>query len=325
MPRLILLPAFLLHAQDKPPGKCAIPGTVVDALTGKPLNKVDVWVDKDGEEHFRPTASGMTGAEGNFAIAGLKPGRYSLAGSRNGYLDAFYGNSPVTGRRPRDRPAQGPRHAESARPTRELTEAIRGMPYHTTTSRPARHTRALEVYFRAAVPPLRALTFVAPVIYSSGSLGPRWAASLCMRDEQHRVTETLERALDSTLESVDSAEELAVGAARRAGFGDDDLIKIGMAVREAVVNAVVHGNRYSDRKKVHFSVTHSPEQLQVTIADEGDGFDFGNLPDPLAPENLMATSGRGIFLIRSFTDEFRMRRLDRGGTEVTMIKHLVSK
>ena len=102
-------------------------------------------------------------------------------------------------------------------------------------------------------------------------------------------------------------------------------MKIGMAVREAVVNAVVHGNRYSGRKKVHFSVTQSAEHLQVTIADEGEGFNFEDLPNPLAPENLMATSGRGIFLIRSFMDEFRMRRLDRGGTEVTMGKYLVSK
>ena len=139
------------------------------------------------------------------------------------------------------------------------------------------------------------------------------------------MTETLERALDSTLESVDSAEELALGAARRAGFDEDDLMKIGMAVREAVVNAVVHGNRYSGRKKVHFSVTQSAEHLQVTIADEGEGFNFEDLHNPLAPENLMATSGRGIFLIRSFMDEFRMRRLDRGGTELTMGKHLVSK
>jgi serine/threonine-protein kinase RsbW len=146
-----------------------------------------------------------------------------------------------------------------------------------------------------------------------------------MRDESHRVTEALERALDSTLESVDSAEELAVGAAQRAGFDDDDLMKIGMAVREGMVNAVVHGNRYSGRKKVHLSVTQDPERFQVTIADEGEGFDFEHLPDPLAPENLMATSGRGIFLIRSFMDEFRMRRLDRGGTEVTMGKYLVSK
>jgi serine/threonine-protein kinase RsbW len=146
-----------------------------------------------------------------------------------------------------------------------------------------------------------------------------------MRDKRQRVTETLERSLDSTLESVDSAEEMAVGAAQRAGFDEDDLMKIGMAVRESMVNAVVHGNRYSDRKKVRFSVVHNPERLQVVIADEGEGFDFTHLPDPLAPENLMATSGRGIFLIRSFMDEFRMRHLDPGGTEVTLVKYLVSK
>ena len=146
-----------------------------------------------------------------------------------------------------------------------------------------------------------------------------------MRDNQHRVTESLERWLDSTLESVDSAEEIAVGAAQRAGFDEDDLMKIGMAVRESMVNAVVHGNRYSDKKKVRFRVSHSPSELRVTIADEGEGFDFEHLPDPLAPENLMATSGRGIFLIRSFMDEFQMKRLDPGGTEVTLVKHLVSK
>ena len=146
-----------------------------------------------------------------------------------------------------------------------------------------------------------------------------------MRDERHRVTETLERALDSTLESVDSAEELAVGAARRAGFDEDDLMKIGMAVREAVVNAVVHGNRYGDRKKVRLRVAQDPDGLQVTIADEGEGFDFNSVPDPLAPENLLRTSGRGIFLIRSFMDDFQMRRLASGGTEVTLVKNLVSK
>jgi serine/threonine-protein kinase RsbW len=146
-----------------------------------------------------------------------------------------------------------------------------------------------------------------------------------MRDNQHRATETLERRLDSTLESVDSAEEIAVGAAQRAGFDDDDLMKIGMAVRESMVNAVVHGNRYNEKKKVRLSVAHGPDRLQVIIADEGEGFDFDALPDPLAAENLMATSGRGIFLIRSFMDEFRMRRLDPGGTEVTLVKYLVSK
>ncbi len=131
--------------------------------------------------------------------------------------------------------------------------------------------------------------------------------------------------LDSTLDSVDNAEEMAVGAARRAGFGEDDLMKIGMAVRESMVNAVVHGNRYNANKKVHFSVAQTPERFTIRIADEGKGFDSGMVPDPLAPENIMRTSGRGIFLIRSFMDEFQIRQTDPTGTEVTLVKYVVSK
>jgi len=146
-----------------------------------------------------------------------------------------------------------------------------------------------------------------------------------MRENKHHVPETVERSLDSTLESVDSAEELALGLAERAGFGDDDLMKIGMAVRESMVNAVVHGNRYNANKKVRFSVTHSAENLTIRIADEGEGFDVEALPDPLAPENLMRTSGRGIFLIRSFMDEFDIRRREPGGMEVTLVKYTGSR
>jgi serine/threonine-protein kinase RsbW len=92
-----------------------------------------------------------------------------------------------------------------------------------------------------------------------------------------------------------------------------------------MVNAVVHGNRYNAHKKVRLLVTHSPERFTICISDEGDGFDFANIPDPLAPENLMRTSGRGIFLIRSFMDEFEVRRREPRGTEVTLVKYVVSK
>lgn len=146
-----------------------------------------------------------------------------------------------------------------------------------------------------------------------------------MRDHSGHVPEIMEMFLDSTLESVDSAEELTVGVAQKAGFGDDDLMKIGMAVRESMVNAVVHGNRYNANKKVRLAITRGADKLTVKIADQGEGFAFENLPDPLAPENLMRTSGRGIFLIRSFMDEFEMRHLDPGGTEVTLVKYTVSK
>ena len=146
-----------------------------------------------------------------------------------------------------------------------------------------------------------------------------------MSDTQRQRPETVEQSLDSTLESVDSAEELAVAVAKRAGFGEDELMQIGMAVRESMVNAVVHGNRYNANKKVRFCVHRDAEKLAVCIADEGEGFDLSKLPDPLAPENLMRASGRGIFLIRSFMDEVQLRRLEPGGIEITLVKYVTSQ
>jgi len=169
------------------------------------------------------------------------------------------------------------------------------------------------------------LTFAARVIYSWHSTWPRVLAVLRMSNQPRHEAQTVERLLDSTLESVDHAEEICMGLAQQAGFDEDDLTKIGMAVRESMVNAVVHGNRYNANKKVRFSVSRNAQTFTVRIADEGDGFDFESLPDPLAAENLFRSSGRGIFLIRSFMDEFQIRRLQRGGTEVTLVKHMVSK
>ena len=170
-----------------------------------------------------------------------------------------------------------------------------------------------------------ALTLASPVIYSVDSLWPGIKAVLRMRENASHRPEAVEWFLDSTLESVDSAEELAMGMAQRAGMDEDDLMKIGMAIRESVVNAVVHGNRYNAHKKVRFAVASDGQQFTIRIGDEGEGFDFSSIPDPLAPENLLRTSGRGIFLIRSFMDDFQMRRLESGGTEVTLVKNLVSK
>lgn len=138
-------------------------------------------------------------------------------------------------------------------------------------------------------------------------------------------TETVERFLDSTLESVDSAEELALLEAEKAGVPEDDLHKIAMAVRESMVNAVVHGNRYNAHKKVHLKLIKGHDEFVVRITDQGAGFDYQNLPDPLAEENLLRHSGRGIFLIKAFMDDFRVRRLEPEGTEVTLVKYLVSK
>jgi serine/threonine-protein kinase RsbW len=94
-----------------------------------------------------------------------------------------------------------------------------------------------------------------------------------------------------------------------------------MAVREAMINAVLHGNAYDTAKRVNLSFEQHDQELIVTITDEGKGFVPEEVPDPLAPENLLKESGRGIFLMRAFMDEVRFRKLNPG-TEITLIKRL---
>ena len=143
-----------------------------------------------------------------------------------------------------------------------------------------------------------------------------------MAENEAAEARTVEKLLDSTLESVDSAEEAVLDAAQKLGFEEDDLHRIGMSVRECMVNAVVHGNRYNARKKVRLTISHTPERLEVIIADEGEGVDMAALPDPLADENLMRHSGRGLLLIQAFMDEFQIRKRDPRGTEVKMVKYV---
>jgi serine/threonine-protein kinase RsbW len=127
--------------------------------------------------------------------------------------------------------------------------------------------------------------------------------------------------LDSTLETVNSAEEAAGRMAAEAGFADEEIMKISMAVREATVNAVLHGNAYDPNKKVMLAFERTPDDLVIIVRDQGKGLDAGRIPDPLAPENLLKTSGRGIFLIRSFMDVVEIHP-SQAGTELKMIKHV---
>lgn len=124
--------------------------------------------------------------------------------------------------------------------------------------------------------------------------------------------------MESLLDSVDLAEDMTVRIAEAAGFDEDNRYRIGMAVREAMINALEYGNQRSRSKKIHFTLALEAEKLVIRIRDEGPGFDLADVPDPLAEENLLKTSGRGIFLMRSFMDEFDVRRPPGGGAEVVM-------
>jgi serine/threonine-protein kinase RsbW len=129
--------------------------------------------------------------------------------------------------------------------------------------------------------------------------------------------------LSSTMESVSEIEALAEKLATQAGLDEDETFRVTMAVREAAVNAVLHGNEYDPHKQISAILENNGKSLIFTICDEGKGLDPETLPDPTEPENLLRGTGRGIFLIRSLMDEVHFRQL-HPGTEVTLVKHLAA-
>jgi len=130
--------------------------------------------------------------------------------------------------------------------------------------------------------------------------------------------------LASELSSVDVVEAKAEQLAHEAGFDEDTASQVAMVVREAVINAILHGNKKDPAKHVQWSYELNDEALKFKIADEGPGLDPDSVPDPLAPENILRSSGRGIFLMKAIMDEVHFHQLNPG-TEIEMIKYRVKK
>jgi serine/threonine-protein kinase RsbW len=132
--------------------------------------------------------------------------------------------------------------------------------------------------------------------------------------------------IHSTIEALDVVQAVTEHIARRLGLDDEALHWTTMAVRESVINAIVHGNKSDPAKLVFIDFTATPEShpddLIVLVRDQGPGFDPGRLNDPLTPDNVLKASGRGIFLIRQFMDDVSIRRAREGGMEVRMLKHI---
>ena len=135
-------------------------------------------------------------------------------------------------------------------------------------------------------------------------------------------TQRIEVTLETLLESVDLAENIVTRVAEAACFGEDDLHKLGMAVREGVINAYNYGNCQDQRKKILLAVEFEPETMVVHVVDEGCGFELSEVEDPLSEENLLRTSGRGIFLMRAFMDGLAVRRGPTGGADLVLSKKL---
>jgi serine/threonine-protein kinase RsbW len=143
-----------------------------------------------------------------------------------------------------------------------------------------------------------------------------------MSAQQRRRKIVIDQRLQSSLEIVDQSEEKIVELAQEAGFAEEEAYRLGYAVREALVNAVVHGNRYSANKTVLFQVSCSEHGIEVVVQDQGQGFLASSQMDPLADENLMNQSGRGLALIRAFTDEVIVEPAQPSGTRVILRKFL---
>jgi serine/threonine-protein kinase RsbW len=139
-------------------------------------------------------------------------------------------------------------------------------------------------------------------------------------------TKRVEVTLETLLESVDLAENIVMRVAEAAGFSEEDCHKIGMSVREGVINAYNYGNQQDRSRKVFLKVElEGDKKLVIHIRDQGSGFEPEKVPDPLAEENLLRTSGRGLFLMRAFMDEFEVKRGPEGGAELVMAKYIPSK
>ena len=128
----------------------------------------------------------------------------------------------------------------------------------------------------------------------------------------------------SSLEMLDFVQLVSDYIGRKAGLDDEALHWVGVAVRESVINAIKHGNCSDVRKRVHVEFTtfegEAVPGIAIRVRDEGCGFDPSALADPLAEENLLKSTGRGILLMRSFMDEMTFQRAAEGGMEVRMVK-----
>jgi serine/threonine-protein kinase RsbW len=127
----------------------------------------------------------------------------------------------------------------------------------------------------------------------------------------------------SAFEMLDVTQVVADHVSKEVGLDEDSVHWVSVAVRESVANAIKHGNQNDRSKRVFVEFTGTfttvPE-LSIRVRDEGAGFDPEEVADPLAPENLLKGSGRGIFLIRSFMDEVVLQRAPEGGMEMRMVK-----
>jgi serine/threonine-protein kinase RsbW len=127
----------------------------------------------------------------------------------------------------------------------------------------------------------------------------------------------------SAYENIELAERMLVELCGSASIDEETTYWVGMALREALSNAIKHGNKLNPEKRVQVHMRLHPEgELQIAVEDEGEGFDPAGLGDPTSPDNLLRSNGRGIFYMRQFMDDVSFLAGEQGGTRVELVKKL---
>jgi serine/threonine-protein kinase RsbW len=134
--------------------------------------------------------------------------------------------------------------------------------------------------------------------------------------------ETVELCIPSRTEHLALVNRVAEEIAEQLSMTQDDRDAVATSVIEAATNAIQHGNRNDASKKVTIRFVVLPGRLEVTVKDQGSGFDPDAVDDPLKPENLLRERGRGVYLIRAFMDEVRFSHRDKQGMAVRLVKYL---
>ena len=128
----------------------------------------------------------------------------------------------------------------------------------------------------------------------------------------------------SAFEMLDFVQVVSDHLARSVGLDEDSLHWVSVAIRESVINAIKHGNQSDTAKHVfvEFEAMTKADvpELAIRVRDQGEGFDPEQVANPLDTENLLKSSGRGIFLIRNFMEDVQLRRAPEGGMEIRMVK-----
>jgi serine/threonine-protein kinase RsbW len=127
----------------------------------------------------------------------------------------------------------------------------------------------------------------------------------------------------SAYENIELAEKVLTELCGSADVDEETTYWVGMALREALANAIKHGNKLNPEKSVLVHIRlRGDDELQIEVEDEGDGFDPTDLEDPTSPDNLLRSSGRGVFYMRQFMDQVSFRAGERGGTRIELTKRL---